>query len=483
MYGIRISDLRYYLLFGLMICPFQVMIDMIINNATEIAHGVKIYDYMMYAKYRWNNRLVRWLFDDPRFDKSVNETVQSTNHLCFCPQYYFILTYYTWGIILIILAITVLIRAEINPLEDPAFVYFVMQQFLANRVLDKVIKIVTFIIWQPPKASKVAKKFYRDVMRNLKQREQELHSHIWRAAFYNRHKGWILANLDQVFTPRSIQRYKHELSGTYQSVLNLQPELNYQVLRIAEEKIDVPAQIEDDTADDEILMLMRYKQGALPAIKDTDVEVRNLELEEKEKIAKWPLYRIPGFKEAPQDEEGVTPFTALALTTWMRIARRHVEMLRLAEQWRFETNQLPYSETCGVQGDDQKAFDMNVSPWAPLGPKLRIYESQNMPSLCSKFEEKYCGIEVQQDLTGDDPEGFVGMSLSGANISDKRIKEELKDPRHRMVLAELDAATLKSPAFIDPKAQSLMPVGMSNQSKLKVEDTMTLMFSKNKEQL
>lgn len=75
------------------------------------------------------------------------------------------------------------------------------------------------------------------------------------------------------------------------------------------------------------------------------------------------------------------------------------------------------------------------------------------------------------------------MSLSGANITDKRIKEELKDPRHRMVLAELDAAALKSPAFIDPAAQGLMPVGVSNQAKLKVEDTMTLMFSKNKEQV
>ena len=166
-------------------------------------------------------------------------------------------------------------------------------------------------------------------MRNLKQREQELHSHIWRAAFYQKHKGWILANLEHVFTPRSIQRYKAELANTYQGILNLQPDLNYQVLRVKEEKIDVPAQVEDDTADDDILMLMKYRQSGLPSIKDSDMEVRDLEAEKKEAEANWPLYMIPGFKEAAIAEEDITPFSALALTCWLRTARRHIEMLRL----------------------------------------------------------------------------------------------------------------------------------------------------------
>merc|ERR1712178_217111 len=111
------------------------------NNATEIVHGVKITDYMLYAKYRWKHRLVRWLFDDPRFDRTVNETVQSTNHLCFSPQFYFILTYYSWGIILIILALTVLVRAPMNPFEDPALGYVILMQYLVNRVLDKIVKL------------------------------------------------------------------------------------------------------------------------------------------------------------------------------------------------------------------------------------------------------------------------------------------------------------------------------------------------------
>ncbi|EER13736.1 hypothetical protein Pmar_PMAR013628 [Perkinsus marinus ATCC 50983] len=74
-YDIRNGDLIYYMLFGVVIVPFQVMMDILMNHATELAHGVKIYDYMLYAKWRWRNRLTRWLFDDPRFDQSIGEQV------------------------------------------------------------------------------------------------------------------------------------------------------------------------------------------------------------------------------------------------------------------------------------------------------------------------------------------------------------------------------------------------------------------------
>lgn len=197
-YGIRIGDLIFYMLFGILMAPFQVMMDIILNNAVEISQGVKIFDYMMYAKYRWRNRLVRWMFDDPRFDRTVNETVQSVNHLCFSPQYYFIQCYFTWGIVLKILAVTIMCRAQFNPLEDPAFGYFVAQQFFANRMLDKLVRFISFLIWQPPKASVAAKKFYREVTRNLKVKQQEYHSHKWRSHFYKQHKHWILQHMDLV---------------------------------------------------------------------------------------------------------------------------------------------------------------------------------------------------------------------------------------------------------------------------------------------
>ena len=191
---------------------------------------------MMYAKYRWRNRLTRWLFDDPRWDRTVNETVQSVNHLCFSPQYYFIMTYFTWGIVLQLLAITIFCRAEQNPLADPALFYFIFQQALANKVLDKLVRLISFVIWQPPPASVAAKKFYREITRSLKQKKQELHSHMWRSSFTKEHKGWILGHLDEVFTPRSIARYKEDLTASYSQIINLTAEQQYQV--ILEQNVD-----------------------------------------------------------------------------------------------------------------------------------------------------------------------------------------------------------------------------------------------------
>ena len=41
-YDIRINDLIFYMAFGVWLAPFQVMMDIIINNAVEISHGLKV---------------------------------------------------------------------------------------------------------------------------------------------------------------------------------------------------------------------------------------------------------------------------------------------------------------------------------------------------------------------------------------------------------------------------------------------------------
>merc|ERR1719436_766035 len=108
------------------------------NHATEVAHGVRIYDYMLYAQFRWRNRLTQWLYDDPRMDESIAEPLQSVNHLCFSPQFYFIETYFSWGLLMVLLALTILIRYKHNPFDDPALAFFIIQQLICNRFLDTI---------------------------------------------------------------------------------------------------------------------------------------------------------------------------------------------------------------------------------------------------------------------------------------------------------------------------------------------------------
>merc|ERR1719420_1346909 len=143
MFGILLGDLTYYGLFGLAVMPFQVMMDIIMNHATEMAYGVRVYDYMIFAKWRWKNRTTRWLFDDPRFDDSISPSVQTANHLCFSPQFYFITAYYSWGIVMVLLGVTALLRYQFNPFADPVFCMYILQQYVCNRILDSVIQWLT----------------------------------------------------------------------------------------------------------------------------------------------------------------------------------------------------------------------------------------------------------------------------------------------------------------------------------------------------
>jgi len=222
-YGIREIDLVCYLLFGVMIAPFQVLMDIIMNHATEIGQGVKVYDYMLYAKWKWRNRLVRWLFDDPRMDQSIAEPLQSINHLCFSPQFYFIACYYTWGLMLFMIAITSLTRHGMNPFDDPMFFFVVLQMFVSNMLLDKIIRIMIFMLLWKPRDNTVARAFSRSVTWSMRRREANASQDRFRDWFMQKHAIYLVNQLGEIFTPRSREKYRGALSQLYQQLLELQP--------------------------------------------------------------------------------------------------------------------------------------------------------------------------------------------------------------------------------------------------------------------
>eukprot|EP00928_Gymnodinium_smaydae_P052443 TRINITY_DN3633_c0_g1_i1.p1 TRINITY_DN3633_c0_g1~~TRINITY_DN3633_c0_g1_i1.p1 ORF type:complete len:5302 (-),score=561.54 TRINITY_DN3633_c0_g1_i1:86-14599(-) len=229
MYGIRQTDLVCYLIFGLVIAPFQVMMDIFMNHSTEVAHGVRIYDYMLYAQFRWRNRLTQWLYDDPRMDQSIAEPLQSVNHLCFSPQFYFIETYYTWGMLLVLLSITIMLRQNMNPFDDPALIFFILQQLIVNRILDRIIKLMCFnVLWQP-KANVIFKNFRKTVASSLAKKDHKVAQEKYRRYFLERHTGWVVDRLSEIFTPRARDRYRSKLSRLYQQVLMLQTPQVYKV--------------------------------------------------------------------------------------------------------------------------------------------------------------------------------------------------------------------------------------------------------------
>ncbi|CAM9466434.1 unnamed protein product, partial [Choristocarpus tenellus] len=50
-YGIRDNEMVYYLAFSLVVIPFSLIMDVLILNTQELAHGWRVYDYIAYQQY------------------------------------------------------------------------------------------------------------------------------------------------------------------------------------------------------------------------------------------------------------------------------------------------------------------------------------------------------------------------------------------------------------------------------------------------
>lgn len=426
-YDIRSRDLICYLLFGIIIAPFQVMMDIFMNHATELQNNVRIYDYMLYSKWRWRNRVTRWLFDDPRLDQSIAEPLQSVNHLAFSPQFYFIETYYTWGMLVLLLSITVFLRKHLNPMDDPALFVLVGQMFLLNYLLDRMIRWLTSSVLWKPMDNNNFRIFSRSVALALQRKDAALAQEKYRQWFWQRHSGWLVGHLNDIFTPRSRERYKGKLSLLYQQALQLQPTRVYKTPGdafpepVGQQELpeNLRLELEEDDSEDEAsslalpgkggfgaLMLpgvtskqepsqgMRQGMRASVALRQLDIpSLPTMPQAALEPIAppleladNWPLQAHGDALELP-DAAGFGPLAALTGAAWLRVARRRIIMGRQAEEYTIEQ---PLNDVCGgcaVRANDPFVKE-RVGIWQH-GPRFKVYLTGNLRQLMASFERHY----------------------------------------------------------------------------------------------
>jgi len=339
------------------------------------------------------------------------------NHLCFSPQFYFVETYYSWGIILLMLSFTTLLRHSMNPFSDPVFVFFISQQLLCNRILDWMIRKMTMMMWRP-KDNAAARAFSNSISRGLKQKEAEIRAHEFRTWFFEKHRGWLIDELGRIFTPRSLKRYRPALVDLYQNILKLQPPYQYKVPMPSEDARFPPVlekEYEQDSDEEEAAMRQQLGLTDAPAAGTADAGGPRLGalgdaplppppglktlppppggkaapvamVPDKPGETPWPLKpRDPNVVQHPQD---VPPLAALVGRAWWKTAKRHVEMLRLAEQWRREERRRDTCETCGVCENDTNAFAPD-GMWTAAGPQLRLQESVDIHTLMTEFEKHH----------------------------------------------------------------------------------------------
>ena len=126
-YSINSQDLQYYLLFCLLIILPQCVLDCFLMNTIECFHRYPVFDYMEFARYRFKTRQKRWKADEPNVDETLQARHQSVDQLCFSSQFYFSTALHNWGILLLVMGVTVMYSQSYNMFADsllPLFFLF-----------------------------------------------------------------------------------------------------------------------------------------------------------------------------------------------------------------------------------------------------------------------------------------------------------------------------------------------------------------------
>merc|ERR1711871_1570958 len=92
LYGIKTKDMTYYILFSVILIPFQYVSDIFCLQVLELTHGWKIYDYLVYTRYRFLQRETRWKGLEDSLDECIEEGMRTLDQMCFSSQYYLMIT-------------------------------------------------------------------------------------------------------------------------------------------------------------------------------------------------------------------------------------------------------------------------------------------------------------------------------------------------------------------------------------------------------
>merc|ERR1711904_285098 len=113
-YEIKEVDMEYYLWFAMIIPVFQVCADIFIHHVQELFHGWKVYDYLVYTRYRYLQRETRWKGLEDSLDECIEEGMRTVDQMCFSSQFFFMSTIHTSGILFVTFSMMMMLKSNYN---------------------------------------------------------------------------------------------------------------------------------------------------------------------------------------------------------------------------------------------------------------------------------------------------------------------------------------------------------------------------------
>jgi hypothetical protein len=139
LYSIRQQDMTFYLIFMAVVILFQYAADIFIHGAIENFHGWKVYDYLVYTRYRFLQRETRWKGMEDTLDECIDDSLRTLDQMCFSSQYYMMMALYVNGLVFIVLGTEMMIRNAYNLWSDPAFYIIFAYTLVVAYVAEKLI--------------------------------------------------------------------------------------------------------------------------------------------------------------------------------------------------------------------------------------------------------------------------------------------------------------------------------------------------------
>ena len=225
LYGFKIQDLDYYLLFSF-VCVFsQFIIDIFMLNSLEVLHGFKLFDYFSFCEFRYRSRKVKWIPHNFNLDKSLQIQYRSLHNLCFSTQFYLINTIIIYGICLLSIGVSIIIRNNYIFVSDPVF--FALVFFYAGIIVICKIIIIFFLtyffnIWRIPARKENPPLQSIDQYLNTGgfKIESIMEADLFRKHFIQYNKEWIIKNLKLVIKSEHFEENDGYLLNLYNVLKN-----------------------------------------------------------------------------------------------------------------------------------------------------------------------------------------------------------------------------------------------------------------------
>ena len=206
----------------------------------ELFHGWKMYDYLVYTRYRFLQRETRWKGMEDSLDECIEEGMRTLDQMCFSSQFYMMCTIHVTGIMFAIFGLEIILRARYNIFGDPALLILGPMIIIECYVLQRILVFVAdkLGVWQIKHANTawhatigddedddfgIPKWDELEKLKGASHEQylmnQKLTSETFRHKFLDYNRPWLVAQLPSILTPRTLRRSRPYLVAQLSKLL------------------------------------------------------------------------------------------------------------------------------------------------------------------------------------------------------------------------------------------------------------------------